>query len=594
MLWTYVPLWPAYLVFAIPFLYFASEPFITAVNQILALPLLAILVSGSAATEDDKFSIWFFRFCVGWLVVVGISSITSEDPTSSIPVFLKVIGMMAIVATVRYLPDSAKTATCLFWAAALAGLLHGWISIREFWDAPPMPATWVDPAMKGLIRTRCAGIFSDPNIFGAYLAGIIPLIIAGIFSVPSTPRSAVVFGGGLIGAGVGLLMTFSRGAYLAGFAGAAALLVLKRPGWKETMRNRVLLISGGVVLAIFLLGPFKYRLTSVANPADMTVSQRSYINQAIIKAIPQIPLFGFGLHTFNQVYPRFRLVGGDYPMNAHNEILHSFLETGAIGVFFLLGICVLIFLRIFRFFRDPGGEVSWITSAGCASFLVFFLHNLSGFSDRIYPTAVLIAIMAGLVFHRRTEPESPGTVVTPGLFLKIFGCVFFAIYLVLNFKNLHIQLSLEKNSHYLREGNISFAEASLRNIESVDENIPLVHMRFAQIDEAAGRLASAQARLSRAAELNPTEAWYWYEQSRIATKAGLPGKFEFMEKAVGLDPAAEFFRYEYAKLLASDGRSFDAVTQLDEALKRSPGYHDVYAKYKDVESLKMRLLGGEK
>ncbi|HEY9071504.1 MAG TPA: O-antigen ligase family protein, partial [Candidatus Ozemobacteraceae bacterium] len=408
---------PGIVLLALPLVYsidettavFACE--VAAAGYTLAV-LLGLLPSGDAGHsptgQEDPLVRWFWRLAVLWTVSVGLSVVTSENVAASYPVFLKLLALLLLVLAAGWSGRSPAWFRGMILSAGVAGWLHGVLGIVEYLEGAPMPATWADPALRGLIRTRCAGLFTDPNVFGAFLAALLPWQLAGIATPPRERSEAAqaFFAGSLLVTGTALLMTFSRGAYLAGIAG----LILSTILWKISPRGtwsfggRLVTLVGAVLLVLFAVGPFKYRFISIANTKDMTFSQRTLINRGIYAAAAGVPLTGYGLHTFSQVYPRFRCVGGDYPMNAHNEFYQIFIEAGP-GAAFLLGLVSLCLgwavLRLrYRPNSQEAGSGSlapgWRSFAGLAngaggaaagSFAVFFLHNLSGFSARMLPTA---------------------------------------------------------------------------------------------------------------------------------------------------------------------------------------------------------------
>ena len=66
--------------------------------------------------------------------------------------------------------NNKKTVEELFASSMVAGFIHGFIALNEYIEASPIPDTWLDPMSKDIFRTRCAGIFTDPNVFAAYLS----------------------------------------------------------------------------------------------------------------------------------------------------------------------------------------------------------------------------------------------------------------------------------------------------------------------------------------------------------------------------------------------------------------------------------------
>ena len=119
----------------------------------------------------------------------------------------------------------------------------------------------------------------------------------------------------------------------------------------------------------------------------MTFAQRTLINKGVFAALRRFPIAGHGLHSFNQVYPRYRIVGGDYPMNAHNEFIHSMIETGFLSAA-ILALTTLFLLKTAWLCRTGHTHQALFT----AVFVSLLVQNLSGFSSRILPTSLLIPL----------------------------------------------------------------------------------------------------------------------------------------------------------------------------------------------------------
>ncbi len=585
--WLY--LWPVLLVLIGPFAYWLSEPLVTAFVQVVAAGTFVLVGFSCFYHQGTKTSAWFFRLCLVWLTGLGLSVFCSVDPSVSAPVFWKILGLVLTAASMRYALGEEGVQSALLHAAALAVLIHGCAGIFDYFDPTPMPLSWIDPAQRDLIKFRSSGFFADPNVYGAWLAALLPLVLAGWFSTPPNPATAVLWPAAFLAGGVGLLVSFSRGAWLAASAGLGLVVILRKPSWSMNLRRKVLLAVSLVIIVVFLVGPFKYRFFSMAKPNDMTIAQRALLTKGMWDMAGQTPWSGFGLHTFSQVYPQFRRVGGDYPMYAHNEFLQTFLEGGIISLAGLVGMIAVLLSLLWRLSRREAGHVSWITSACGGTFAALLIHNLSGFSVRIFPVSLLAAIAVGALLRAmRREDLAPPLMIPRGLG-RMIGGTFLALYLLFTFKTLHVQVLLQEASASLGAKEYLVAESSLQAILKIDRHVPQAHYLLALIQEGYGKLSVAEHHLETALKLNPTEAIYWKERSRLETKIGGSRAEEFLRRAIELDPASEHFRLEYARQLASAGRLLEARDQLDAALRTSPGWHEVYKGYQEIEQLRRQI-----
>ena len=155
----------------------------------------------------------------------------------------------------RLIRDDAdfKMMYCVMIAGATVFALHG---LYQFVVGAEIPSTWTDQA-ETAVRTRAFSVFSNPNIFGAYMLLFAPMAIGAAYAAP-TPAQKVLFWGCGIAMCAACLVTMSRGAWLA-LAIAAVLfaLVIDR-------RLLALMLIGGIA-ACFL--PFvRSRITYLFTP----------------------------------------------------------------------------------------------------------------------------------------------------------------------------------------------------------------------------------------------------------------------------------------------------------------------------------------
>ena len=604
---------PAFVLIVLPFFYNYDETTAVFALELIAAGLLLARLLGLTGEEDPPTACpsgsterRFWQMTLAWAVFIGVSVIASENSSASFPVFLKLLALLMLAwITAR---DTGKPAWALGMAfsAGIAGWFHGTIALQEYAEGAPMPLTWADPALRAVIRTRCAGMFTDPNVFGAFLAALIPWQIFGLasFGTEKSPESdrhssfiRIFFGGGLLLTGLALMMTFSRGAYLAAIAGIFTAFALWKPDIRQPLNRtrRMFALILVLLIAIFLVGPFKYRFISIGNVKDMTFSQRTLINKGIFAAAAKVPWTGYGLHTFSQIYPRFRCVGGDYPMNAHNEFLQTFLEAGPFAAGFLTLMSLCLWWSIGK--KWASGLRSWPGGAAAGSWVVFFLHNLSGFSDRILPTAAFFALAAGsaiasnIISNTGSDPVDPARAGAAETKPRLAIAAALFVYLALGTGEARHQLDLGTASAELATGQIRTAAARLAGLAAARPSDPMVWALAARTAETQHDTGTALDCLARAATINPNEALFWSERARIIGAAsGTAAALPFLRHAVELDPASEQFRLDMAKMLISLGRSRDALTELDAALSTSPGFHEVYRTYLQVEELRNSLL----
>ena len=217
--------WLVVLVF--PFLYFFSELHATFLLEIGAgagaawfgMQLLRRQLSLSIQARAATFLI------LSWLFLAARSVWVSVDPTVSWPVFIKASALGLASLVISALLASTGNYAAFYRAAAWVGIIHGAIAIHEYIEAPAIPLTWLDPAARSLFRTRCAGIFTDPNIFAAFIAALFILSLGLLLSAGSRSER-VLASTALLAEGLAVLTTLSRGGWIGLTAGLFTLPLL--------------------------------------------------------------------------------------------------------------------------------------------------------------------------------------------------------------------------------------------------------------------------------------------------------------------------------------------------------------------------------
>ena len=583
---------PIFIIFAVPILYFYNES--------VAVLLTSLVVSGFtifSLWEQQKIKILpskvLFVFCVligVWLFTVGRSVWLSCSIYGSISAFIKICVLLLLSYSVCYqLASDSSSKMSFYRIAAITGFLQGLMAIIEYIEAPPIPSTWLDPASKELFRTRCCGIMTDPNIFAAFLSALFIMTVALIIR-SENKKEKVVAATSLILCGTGIMMTLSRGGWIALFAAlvalAISLFIAKIKPDKTTIK--ILTCSVVILLIIFFSGPFKYRLFSITKPSDMTFFQRTLINKGILGSINKLPIYGHGLHSFLLVYPLYRIVGGDYPMYAHNEYLQSMIETG----FFSSILLAVITIYLLRFSYIAAKNKKTDSMIFSAVFISFLIQNLSGFSSRIFPTALLMALSVGGITscQLKTTKESIKKFALISNNTIKYAVIALIILVIPGCLNLfHTQSLFEKANSCLSSQNLLEAIKTYDSILQKEPNNPSAANTLGMIFMLAKQKDKAEIIWKNAANANKYEAIFPINLARLYTETDENQAIHYYSKALEIDPASELFRLEFAKYLIKQGKKQEAKEIITKGLTYSPGFHNVYVGFKEMEELLTKL-----
>jgi len=193
------------------------------------------------------------------------------------------------------------------------------------------------------LYARAKGTFNDPNVFGPFL--ILPMLMAIQAFFRGTSGQMVRAGGVLAVLLVGLLLSFSRGAWIHFGLSAVimtALLFLTAESRAERLRILVVVGLGAVLLAAFV-----GVLLSIDKVAEL-MKERASFNQSYDSG----PMGRFGRHAYGWQmaldlpmgigplqFTRF------FPEDVHNVYLNAFMSggwTGGIAYHVLVGATLVV------------------------------------------------------------------------------------------------------------------------------------------------------------------------------------------------------------------------------------------------------------
>lgn len=389
---------------------------------VLPAPLLRVVSPQSARIWTDATNV--ASIVLGPLPVAHPISI---DPSATTLHFFRLLAYFATFTAaavlVRRHPQRllfAVTLGCSALFQAVYGIREAAVHRFSIWG-------WKN----SLIFDRVTGTFVNPNHFADYAALIAPFgafILALAWHDASPARTRLwyrivriferrflpaVFGALVIsGCVVAILVSKSRGALLALFAGAAVGAAAATG--RRLLRVALYLAAGvvAVVAVAFYLGREHTSMTRFvpsAAEARAAGGRRTGVETAF--AIWQrFPVFGSGLGTFIDLAPM--LQPGDFDRvynHAHNDYAEIAATTGIAG---LAAFLIPLALGLTQFARASFGRdaASWrrraFHAASLASITTALVHALVDFNFFIPANAATLAAIAGVAVATRSEPPA--------------------------------------------------------------------------------------------------------------------------------------------------------------------------------------------
>ena len=279
------------------------------------------------------------------------------------------------------------------------GFVFSFLSVlQHFWN--PSRILWV-----GHDVSNPFGPYVNRNHYAGLMELIIPVAAAYVLSRPKhDPLRGVLWFGVLVPL-VSVLMTGSRGGFLAVVVEIALLgwvLVWRNP--LPSRRNRTALAVGALVAvaAVFAWLVPAYvaeRIGSVNNYApEARAGFRLTVWKGALGVFADRPLSGTGMGSFVTVYPQFEKEISDLVTeHAHNDYLEALAETGLLGGGLIIAALILFFSLAFRdLFPQLKIEPGWIqvgAAIGCCGLMV---HSFADFNLHIPANAAWFAFSAGL------------------------------------------------------------------------------------------------------------------------------------------------------------------------------------------------------
>lgn len=321
------------------------------------LPLAVLLAAAAAATVQSvsvrdsllSFLVWTTGVLLFWLIVNLVR--TSRDAAALMGPILAGASLMTV------------------WA------------VYQFFVPPVVEEAWVDPTIAGALFRAFASL-GNPNYLAEYMALFLPL---GIALWVQTPGRRLELTLPLLAMALSLLLSGSRGGWLAALIALAVLVVLRAPRWI------IPLGMAGVGLAAFAPGAIAARFTSLftggwriittlttgaeMTGADTSLTYRLNIWTGLFDMLERFWVLGAGLGAvaFNKVYQEFMLPEAR-AAHVHNTYLQVTAEMGILGLIATLWALFAVLRRTVVVGSDP--RRSFLLAAVPAALVGMLVHGL--------------------------------------------------------------------------------------------------------------------------------------------------------------------------------------------------------------------------
>ena len=287
-------------------------------------------------------------------------------------------------------------------------------------------ALWTvrDSVLRGymLERNRASGLVgAQPNLFGGFLAMMILVFVSLLLSKHSTKKERLGYTVTVIALSGALLMTLSRGSWLALLLSLAVLALFR--GARAIVFVLVVALSAPLWLPVKVVERVQHTFEGKHSQGDdQELEDSAQVRVDQWKALPDIlreaPIMGHGFRTFVNLWGRF---SPDHePKAAHSTWVEFLAEEGVLGILAYLWLVVTLGWIGFRAWRTRPSTLESDLALGfmCAVLCLMVLDS-SGTRFRNREVMAYMWILGGalarfVVEHRAQRPsEATAPAVIP-------------------------------------------------------------------------------------------------------------------------------------------------------------------------------------
>ena len=351
-----------------PFLGLSFAP-----SKILAaIVLLTALAYGIKVIRGKRvlrFGVTEFAFTVFWVAVLlgGFAPGSSNTLEHSL---LCCSLMLIFPLTLNLMKYRRWIGACVF-SFVFPTAIVSFIGIAQY-CLGFAPYDWLDESLFSGISSRTVSLFNNPNILGAYLVLMFPLVL--LLTLPhNSPKLRVL--GNILSVFTVLCttFTFSRSAWLALLAGGVIFAVMISPKGILLTLPGAAAVAGAALLFPESIGA---RIKNFVTLADSANNYRVEVWNSSWKLLADVFAGGIGMgeEAFRTAYIAYASPGTQYAMHSHSLFMQIAVQLGITGL-------LLYFVFIFTSLRK------------CASSLV------EGGSDEFMSGAIKAAVSGVLALQ---------------------------------------------------------------------------------------------------------------------------------------------------------------------------------------------------
>ncbi|HET9854668.1 MAG TPA: O-antigen ligase family protein [Methylomirabilota bacterium] len=358
-----------------------------------ALTLLTLLwlwrLRDPAARAAVRWPLW--QPVVAFSAVSLVSALASGHPVTALAACKGLLLVAALYMTVDALAgpeDGHRFLSALLVVVTVAAA----VGVLQTVACPGPAPDYGPPAWLYHRCNRARGFFS----IYMTLAGVLSLVLLASLPrlLPGTrlPRWPALL---WLVSLVGLLATYTRGAWMGFAAGVLALLPMTRKG-------RWLLLGGLIVVGLAALaGPqhLRQRLLTMSDPGDATVTERVYMWRSGLTMWRQHPVLGLGPGGVKREYRNYALPEAVKKRtgHVHNTPLQILVERGVLGLAAWVWIWAAFYARGIRMLRRLPSEARQERALVAGSLAAITGFLIAGLSEHNFGDSEVVLVAWALM-----------------------------------------------------------------------------------------------------------------------------------------------------------------------------------------------------
>ncbi len=290
------------------------------------------------------------------------------------------IGSVSLTASRLLFQHSRRRLTAKLFLISSAVVAA--VSIALYFIFPTHHPEWVDSRVISQFSRRITAGFGNPNIYSSYLLASLALSLSLLIRRRGFIPRAMLFICFSLNL-TALILTYTRGAYIAFALCAAVLVFLAIPRGKRVRLLPLALLPTGAML----FGKAGARLATLFTLKDGSVLSRVTVFRACATMLKDSPLFGIGVgsQNFMEKYKQ-RFTSAYIPPHGHCLYLEILTEGGILAFIPFMLFVILSLVLSSRAIRDSDTER--FTSLGVLCAVLAML--IFGFTDYIFYSSEIL------------------------------------------------------------------------------------------------------------------------------------------------------------------------------------------------------------